>query len=119
MKKLLVLAGMQTAFADGAANIKIRLNGTAGDNRYFICLPNVGCLSVLAAERGKVYPIFQPITLGNIFILDASNHYRLSPQAGTQSCNITVNTGQTVTISGNITKNGQIVRVGQLHCAVS
>jgi hypothetical protein len=53
MKKLLLLAlslmSLQNpAFAGSTANIHIRIAGAASDNTYFLCIPNVGCLSILA-----------------------------------------------------------------------
>jgi hypothetical protein len=118
---LIALICVQTAaFADDTANIKIRINGAIHDNRYFLCLPNVGCLSILAAEKGKVYPVFHPIQMSGIFVTDVSSGYQLSPQGLPSSCDVTVDTNKTITISGSITttkNNG--VRVNQLHCSVS
>lgn len=124
MRKFLILfisllVSTQVAFADSAANIKIRLNGSTSQNQYFLCLPDVGCLSVLAAQRGKVYPIFHSVNLSNIYITDRSNN-RVSAQAAASSCNTTVNTNQTVTISGSISVGSdRSVRINQLHCSIA
>lgn len=124
MRKMLILIsllvfGAPFAFADSATKIKIKLNGNTSQNQYFLCLPSVGCLSVLAAQKGKVYPIFHEVNMSQIYITDRSN-YRVTPQTSASSCNTTVNTNQTVTVSGNITvaKDGG-VRVNQLRCAIS
>jgi hypothetical protein len=124
MKRILLLIitlflSTQFVFADNATKIKIKLNGSTAQNQYFLCLPDVGCLSVLAAQKGKVYPIFRSVDMSQIYITDRNN-YRVSPQASNSSCNTTVNTNQTVTVSGNITvaKDGG-VRVNQLHCSIS
>lgn len=124
MKKCLVLLvalmSMQTAMASDTANIRIKINSGVHDNRYFLCLPNVGCLSILAAEKGKVYPIFHPVQMSGIYVTDVSNGFQVSPQGLPSSCNVTVDPNKTITISGSISPakdNG--VRVSQLHCSVS
>lgn len=124
MKKLLVLlialVGMQTVFADDTANIKIKINGAVRDNRYFLCLPNVGCLSILAAQKGKVYPIFHPIEMSGIFVTDVSTGYRVSAQGLPSSCDVTVDTNKTITITGSIAvKKDNSIHLNQLHCAIS
>ena len=123
MKKLLIvliaLISMQTAFADDAAKIKIKISGAMGNNRYFLCMPNVGCLSMLAAQRGKVFPIFRPIDMNTFFVADVNNNFHLTPQRLPSSCNGTVKTNQTITISGNITANGEKSEINGLHCSIS
>jgi hypothetical protein len=124
MKKLLVmllsLVFMPVAFAYNATNIKIDVSGAIHDNRYFLCLPNAGCLSILAARNGKVYPIIHPIHMKDIFIVDSSQGFRVSPQGLPSSCNVPVKPNQTVTISGHLVLNADRgVDVNQLHCTVS
>ena len=116
---LLVSFGMSLSFADETANIRIKINGTFHDNRYFLCLPNIGCLSLLAAKNGKVFPIFHPIEMDNIYVIDFENRL-VSPEGLPDSCNISVNTNQTITISGQlITSTNQPAHIKNLHCAVS
>lgn len=124
MKKLLVLAlsiiTMQVAHADDTANIKIKISGAMKDNRYFLCMENVGCLSILAAEKGKVYPVFHQIPMDNLYITDANNNFAVYGQGLPSSCNVTVDTNHTITISGSIAPGPHnTVRVNQLHCTVS
>ncbi|VVC74941.1 hypothetical protein AQUSIP_02150 [Aquicella siphonis] len=124
MKRLLILfialAGIQTALADDAANIKIKINGAMGDNRYFLCLPDVGCLSMLAAQKGKIYPIFHSVDLSEMYITDTGNSFHLSAQNPGSSCNTSVDTNQTVTITGNLANKGNGgVSINQLHCKIS
>lgn len=106
------------AFA--AANVKIKLSGAINDNRYFLCLPNVGCLSIKAAQKGKVYPFPNDINMGKVFITDRSNQYRVSPQSIASSCQTTVKTDQTVTITGNLAvQKDKSIQINQLRCSVS
>jgi hypothetical protein len=128
MKKLLLAALLtvattvactQVALADNAAKIKINIKGAMKNNNYFLCIPTVGCLSIKAAQRGKVYPIYHPIDLGPLYVLDVNNNFRATGQVS-KSCITTVDTNQTVTISGSLSsgKNGKTV-VNQLRCSVS
>lgn len=124
MKRLIVIAlalfSMQMAFADGTANINIKLKGALNDNRYFLCLPNIGCLSVLAAKHGKVYPVIRDFTVRGIFIADASQSLRVSPQVMPASCNVSVKENQTITIAGSIVPGlNNTVVVKNLHCSVN
>lgn len=126
MKKLLIvfiaLVTAQVAFAanSNAANIKIKIRGATSDNRYFLCLPNVGCLSIYGAERGKVFPIYRPVQMGSMYVVDANHSFQMSAQGTPSSCNGTVNTNQTVTISGSIAPGSDgTTRINQLHCSVS
>jgi len=122
MRKILILlilsACTQMAFA--AAQVKIKLSGAINDNRYFLCLPNAGCLSIKAAQKGKIYPFPNEINMGKVFVTDRSNQYRLSPQAIASSCQITVKTDQTVTITGNLAvQKDNSIRINQLRCSLS
>jgi hypothetical protein len=123
MKKLLIvllcLILMPIAYADDTANIKLRISGAARDNNYFICLPNIGCLSILAANKGKVYPIYHAIDMSNIYVLDIRHNLRLSPQSIPSSCNVSVQPNQTITISANLASGKNGTRLNQLHCSIS
>jgi len=116
---LMALAFIPAAMADNAANIKIKIAGAMHDNRYFLCLPNVGCLSVLAAEKGKVYPMYEPVQMSQIYMMDVNNNFKVFAQGLPASCHVTVQENQTMTISGQIVtgpKNSIIVN--RLHCTV-
>ena len=117
---LVALTFIPVSMADSSANIKIKMKGAGHNNRYFLCLPDVGCLSMLAAKKGKVFPIFHPIQMNNIYVMDVNNHFKVFNQGLPSSCNVTVQQDQSITISGNITlgaKNSVIVN--QLHCSVN
>lgn len=121
LSALLISACVTSVFADDtAANIQIKVSGAIHDNRYFLCLPNVGCLSILGASRGKVFPVFHPVEMDGIYVADASHGLQVSPQGLPASCDTTVATSKTVTISGSIApaKNG-MVKINNLRCSVS
>jgi len=109
---------MQCALAEGAANIKIKVSGPIHDNRYFLCIPNTGCLSIKAAKRGKVFPKFNGLEMNTIFITDLST-LRVYNQGLPKSCHVTVNTKQTITIYGNLVKRNDRIDLDNLRCAVS
>ena len=124
MKKcLLILAAilsMQMAYAGDTANINIKIGGALPDNTYFLCMEDLGCLSILAAEKGKVYPIFHPIEMHNLFITDVDNNFQVSAEGLPASCNKTVQTDQTITIYGSLAKGpNNTTQLQQLHCTVS
>lgn len=124
MKKLLAvllsLVLMQTAYAYDAANIKIRMSGPIHDNRYFLCMTGVGCLSILAAKNGTVYPILSQVKMRSLYVVDAANNLRLTPQGLPSSCDVTVKKNQTITISGHLAAGAnKSVELNQLHCSVS
>jgi hypothetical protein len=108
-------------FADdnAAANIKIKLTSSVHDNRYFLCMEGVGCLSVLAAQKGKVYPVFHPVEMDNLYVNNVLS-MRLSPQGLPKSCDTTVQPNQTITISGQIIGGpGDSAYINNLRCTVS
>lgn len=106
---LLSIMAFSTAHADSSM-AKMRLNINNAGN-HFVCVYGTGCLRILP---GKTYPILHGIDLHNIFVLNRSNR-RLTAQAASSSCNLKVERGQTVTISGSLNSNG---RITGLHCSV-
>lgn len=123
MKKLLFLIlifmlNFQSGYAADAAYIHIKISGASADNRYFLCLANIGCLSIHAAERGKIYPIFHSFKMNEIFITDTDRSFRVYPEGLPPSCNLRVETSQTITIYGSIKKTSYGVRIHQLRCEV-
>ncbi len=102
-----------------AANVSIKISGALADNRYFLCLPDVGCLSIhAAAKKGKVYPVFHSFDMEKIFVANL-NTYRIYPQGLPDSCNVTVNPNQTLTIYGNLVTKADQTRVEKLRCTVN
>jgi hypothetical protein len=123
MRKLLFILlflAIPAAYADETAHLKINISGSTPDNRYFLCLPDVGCLSIDVAAKGKVYQFYNPIPVESIYLLDTANAYRVYPEGLPASCKVTAQPNQTVTISGHIVKNAHSqVRLEGLHCSVS
>lgn len=111
MKKLLALVialagfGIQASYADETANINVRISGTH-DGRYYLCYSN-GCFNIAGANRGKVFSFYNPVEISQLFVLDLKNKFRLYPQAIPSSCNVTVNTNQSMTITGRLVSDGR------------
>lgn len=122
MKKLLLglmmFALTTSVFADDAVKVSFRISGVAPDNRYFFCEPNIGCLSILAGDRGKVYSFFEPIEFHNAYVSNLQT-YRVSGQPLPGSCSGTFQPGQSVVIYGHIepAPNGNTYIAG-LSCSV-
>lgn len=123
MKKLLALIMLfattaSLAHADNTANIKIKISGAVRDNSYFLCMPDMGCLSILAAKKGKIYTMVNQIDMNTLFITDTSD-MSVHNQGLPATCNVVVKPTQTITIYGDLKKNGDKVTVNQLRCVVS
>jgi hypothetical protein len=128
MKKLLILfvllglSCVQVVMAanlPGAANIHLKIAGATQDNRYFLCIPNVGCMSLLAAEQGRVFSFYSGIRMNTIFIADRDNDFRLYSQGLPTSCQVKVKPNHALQISGQLMTANDNVRINQLHCAVT
>ncbi|HLB42863.1 MAG TPA: hypothetical protein VJN02_08470 [Gammaproteobacteria bacterium] len=116
---LLILSSIQLAYATDTANIKIKIAGPINDNRYFMCIRNVGCLSIRAAKHGKIFPVARSVEMDNIYLVNLKNN-QLYSQGLPNSCNITIKPQQTVTISGKLSSGpNNSVRINQLNCAIS
>jgi len=123
MKKLvcavITLAVLSSqAFAADTANIKIKINATGNDNTYYLCMPNLGCLSLLAAQRGKVFPSLNPVEMNTMFVTNIHN-MRVYNQGLPKSCDVTVKPNQTITIYGSLSTQTTNVHVQNLRCVVS
>lgn len=129
MKKLIVLSFVSVflsifplfsyAYNSDAAQIRIKISSSAKDNRYFLCLPSVGCLSVRAAQQGKIFPVFHSVKIQALFVTNLVD-LRVHRIGMPSSCAVTVEPNQTLTIYGRITNgSGNRVQVQQLHCTVS
>ena len=123
MKKLLALVvalsmSMSYGYAANTANIKINIAGAIHDNTYFLCMPDMGCLSILAAKKGKIYSMMNPIEMNTLFVTDTSN-MSVFNQGLPSSCNVSVKPSQTITIYGNLEKRGDKVTVNNLRCTIT
>lgn len=123
MKKLLTLVvalsmSISCAYAANSANIKIKIAGAIHDNTYFLCMPDMGCLSILAAKKGKIYSMANQIEMNTLFVTDTSN-MSVHNQGLPSSCNVAVKPNQTITIYGNLAKRGDKVTVNNLRCSIN
>lgn len=118
LMSMLSIICIQPCYADATANIHMQISGAAKDNAYFLCLPNVGCLSILAGDHGKTYPIYSTVDLSSMFVTNADRSLRVTAQSPSASCNTTVEPGHNVTISGQIVTVGNgNVKINNLHCS--
>lgn len=122
MKKLvLLLCGfllIQCLYAEDLAKLRIKISGASSDNKYFLCVGNVGCVSILAGNQGKLYPMNN----GDISYVYTTNvtNMRLYPQKLPESCNISVKNNQTVTVTGHIVKSSnQQIYISNLNCKLA
>jgi len=111
---LLIVASTSMAFAQDATKIKLRINGASPDNKYFLCSRAFGCFSILGGQRGKVYPVFRPVNVGAIFVMDKHTR-KIAPQGVPASCQGEVS-NKTITITGQIGPSGN---VSGLRCSIS
>lgn len=104
--------------ATDSAKIKLNIKTPSSMNKYFVCLQGNGCLSVLAANKGRVYPYFSPIQMGNIYLANMDN-LRVYPQGLPPSCNVKVNMNQTITLNGKIVVGrNNVPHITNLSCRV-
>lgn len=116
----LLIFATSMSYADDTANIKIRITGAMRNNNYFLCLPNVGCLSIAAAQQGKIYPVYHSIEMDYLSVMDVDNQFRVNFAGLPSSCNVTVQPNQTITIYGNLqVGQNNRVQLNNLHCSVA
>lgn len=116
---LLILSCIQAAYALDTVNIKIQIAGALNDNRYFMCIRNIGCLSIRAAKQGKVFSMMRTFEMDNIYIVNLKNN-QLYSQGLPNSCSIAIKPQQTITISGKLSAGpNDSARIDQLRCSVS
>lgn len=120
MKKLIIavlsLMMITTVFAD-EAKLRMKISGPVNNNRYFLCVSNVGCVSIFSGNKGKVYPL-DTGEISNIYTVDGSN-LSMHTQTLPSSCNVTVKDNQTLTVKGTLVKgtNGKVV-ISNMHCSI-
>ncbi len=113
----IIIAILSTSiFAANDANLKIRVAGTGKNNSYFLCVSGVGCVSMYAAEHGKSYPL-NPGQIQRIYMVNRSN-LRSYFQPLPASCNVTVNSNQTLIVKGRMVRSYN-TRIEHLECAVA
>lgn len=123
MKKVIatILSMIAThACATDLAHIKISVNNPTKQNKYFLCVYGVGCLSIRAGDEGKRFPI-APMDVANIqkFVITDVSDMSMSAQPSHESCQVKVDTDQTLTISGQLTMKNNKPYIDNLRCSVS
>jgi hypothetical protein len=110
---------MNTAFASEHAQLNIKISNPVKENKYFLCLYSIGCLSIRAGNHGKVFPVI-PTDIGNIqkiVITDVSN-MRMHMQPSVKSCNVVIKPDQKLTISGQLIVKNSTPYINNLRCSV-
>jgi len=116
---LMMLIQIPAVYAAETANINIKISGAIHDNRYFMCMPDVGCLSILAAKKGKVFSMINPLPMNTIFITNTRT-MRVYNQGLPKSCDTTVQPNKTITIYGNLVKqHHDKVVLQHLRCVIT
>ena len=123
MKKLilsiLALTLSSGLFAADFAKVKIRITNPVHENKYFLCLYNVGCMSINAGNRGRQFPMMAQ-DIGNIekFVVTDVTDMSMHMTTSNNSCNVQVSGGQTLTISGQLEMVNSQPIIKNLHCSV-
>lgn len=114
---ILSLILIHPAYAE-SAKLRMKIAGPVQDNKYFLCVTNAGCINMNAGRHGKIVPIGNG-KINNIFTLDSSN-LRMYTQALPDSCQMSVEEGQTMTVSGKLMKgaNGRVA-IQNLQCGIA
>lgn len=114
---LLATLCLHPVYAANTANIKIKIAG-APSKGFYLCMPDLGCLSIQAGNRGKVFAMRNNVEMNTLFVTNA-NTMRVYNQGLPNSCNVTVKQNQTITITGTINTQSSNVKVANLRCSVS
>ena len=122
MKKLLIMLlsiiVLNTAYADDNAKLRMKISGPIQDNRYFLCVSQVGCVSILNGNKGRAYPM-NAGNVNNIVAINLVDH-GMHPQKLPNSCSVTIDKNQTMTVSGKLIKgaNNKVV-IANLRCTIA
>lgn len=117
---LLSLLAFNAAHAEGQARLSINIAGNTEKNTYFLCVYNVGCLSMkIAKAKHREYPITTNdiANLKQLFIANG-NTMQLYRQPITESCHKAVEEGQKVTITGQLVVTGTTPHINHLQCKI-
>lgn len=118
MKKLLLVLFsttfmlVNTAFAYDSAKLTMKISGNVNGS-YYLCVNNSGCMKIVTGIKF-------PINAGKIdhLILANIKNMRMYPVSLPSSCQVNLNNGNTLTVSGNITAKNDL-KIGNLRCSVS
>lgn len=109
---LLILSS--AAFALDTAKLKFDISGVNADNRYFLCFTDIGCLSILASDQGRLYQYVYTLHPYDIYLTDLQVNHAFN-QNIPASCNVDVPVNHTLTIHGHISND----HIGGLYCQLS
>jgi len=120
MKQISLLIGVLSLSVFGsvnAANLSVKMTGSTNNNRYFLCLYDVGCLSMEKSAQSSQFPISSGAmkNLLKIAVTDTRT-MQVYTQPISRSCQVEVNNNQTVNITGHLSVEGNTVRINQLEC---
>jgi hypothetical protein len=122
VKRLLVglvsLCLLSSAYAGEFAKLHMKISGPITNNRYFLCVSGIGCVSILNGNKGHDYPL-DPGEITKIFTVDAGN-MSMHQQDLPASCNVSVTSDQTLVVTGKLvpSSDGHVV-INNLHCSVA
>ena len=110
---------MSSCFAESAAKLNIRISGPAKSNPYYLCLYGIGCLSIKAGMQGKTFGI-STFDMGNIIkvVITDSRTMKMYTQTSPASCNVTVDNGHSLTITGKLIVKQSKPYISGLRCSV-
>ena len=122
MKKILAVilsvALMTSSFAYDFAKIKIRVS-TPAKSPYYLCLYGIGCLAMDANTRSKTFGI-SSFDMGNILkvVITDGRTMLIYMQPSPASCNVNVDAGHQLTISGTLIEKQSGPYISGLRCSV-
>lgn len=112
MKRLLsiLISALTVNYAYGnagdvSANLRIKVSNPTPVKTYFLCVSNMGCINLLSAQKIKKIPL-GPGTVDYIFLANTAN-LQMFPQALPNSCNVSLDSQQTLTIYGKVAITSQ------------
>jgi hypothetical protein len=115
---LLMTLSFGAAAAD-QAQLKIKIASAIKENKYFLCLYGIGCLSIHAGDKGKVFAV-NPIDMNNIRKVGIANitNRALYLQPNDASCQVPLQANQSVTVTGQLVVKHNTPQIEHLHCSV-
>ena len=123
MKKVLAMLLSVLALSPllaSAASIRIKVAGASNKKSYYLCIPGSGCMELSAGSKGAIFPVNNGdmANLYKIVIADISIS-KLYTQPITESCNVVIPEGKTMTVYGTLVTSGKMPEIKNLRCTVS
>lgn len=121
---IMAIIFMKLGYADDVssnptANIRLAISGAGKTNRFYLCMPGVGCLSLTAGAKGQVFKMMSPIEINRLFLSDIEKR-NLSFANPPKSCANTVDLNQTVTFKGRLITDGKNrLTIEGLTCSIT